>query len=137
MKKLIAIFLGLILLVSNMGVALATHYCGGSAVKSKLAVGISDLDCGMAMADCNYIPGKNLILNSQSCCENHYQIFQTDDHLSSAMLQINHIEDFHFNILSSPLNITYFPEAEITRYNNHSPPYPEKSIQVLFQTFLI
>ncbi len=51
MKKILAISLALIMLSTNTGLSMATHYCGGLAVKSQLVLGHESLDCGMSNMD--------------------------------------------------------------------------------------
>jgi len=47
MRRVFAIFFALLLLVTNSGVAFASHYCGGKAVKTNISFGQNELSCGM------------------------------------------------------------------------------------------
>jgi hypothetical protein len=51
MRKAIAISLSFILLLSNVGLTLASHYCGGKVVESQFMIGAKNLDCGMPDMD--------------------------------------------------------------------------------------
>ena len=139
MRRIIAISLAFILLLSNMGIIMTIHFCGGHAVNSRLATGMADLDCGMAGmdSDSNNIPKESPVFNSIPCCADHYQTLQTDNNYISGIVQVHLNADLIISPVQSFLNIANFPQVVKAHYNNHSPPYPEKNFQVLFQTFLI
>ena len=73
MRKAIAISLSFILLLSNVGLTLASHYCGGHVVESQLMIGANNLDCGMPDmgATCANDDAANSV-QSIPYCENHY-----------------------------------------------------------------
>ncbi|MDZ7613763.1 MAG: hypothetical protein U5K51_08755 [Flavobacteriaceae bacterium] len=81
MKKVVAIFFTIILLFSNLGFAVGTHYCGGEAVMSKFLLGETALSCGMAAmeSDCDSDHGDGLSFSRSGCCENEYRSFLVDD----------------------------------------------------------
>ena len=139
MKRLIALFLAFLLLTSNIGFAMATHFCGGHAVKSKLAIGMIDLDCGMAQMDteCENKPPKGITIKSEPCCNNDYQSLQTDDDYTSGLVHVKLHPDFVTAFMPSFFNVSVLPEKTKNLFSCHSPPPSGKNIQVLFQTFLI
>ncbi len=140
-KKIIAISLLLILLLSNVGLSVATHYCGGHAVKSGLSLGGSALDCGMsersaASPECDR-SGNHL--KPERCCENYRQVLQTDDNHSpdviSAVLDIAFgLVPHHYDFLSKKL---FSREKSPKAFFYPPPPLPARDVQVLFQSFLI
>lgn len=139
MRKVIAISLSLILLLSNAGITLASHYCGGHAVESKLMLGQENLDCGMdnANAVCDSsIPLDSEILSSP-CCENHFYTLHLDNAFSaSQILSIQH-DLFIQAFIPVFLNLFSFHQAEVRQFVEHSIPIPVRDIGILFQTFRI
>lgn len=71
MNKLLSIALSFVLLVSQLGVSFATHYCGGKAVTSQVAIGTTILTCGMEQShtDCSSSESTQ-DFNTESCCQN-------------------------------------------------------------------
>ncbi len=138
MRKVIAISFTLLLLISQYGLNLARHYCNGEQVKTQLSTGYSRLDCGMDEMDktCGPIPEISSSFIAEPCCLNLYQHLHVDDFYPT-VVQVNLDFNFLVTFAHSLMNMTLFPEATKHHFANHSPPYQEKNIQVLFQTFLI
>lgn len=140
-KKIIAISLSLVLLLSNVGFSLTTHFCGGHAVKSALSLGGTTLDCGMgeqstASPECDR-PGHNL--KAGRCCDNQQRVLQTDDNHPTEATSL--VQGSHGG-LTPPLYIFLSEKLLIGgKFQKTSfyppPPLPARDVQVLFQTFLI
>lgn len=127
------------MLTSNVGLSMATHYCQGQAVESKLVFGHESLDCGMQKMNevCEIDSSQSEHLKSKPCCENEYQTLQLDENVKSQS-----------NVkLTNPVFLVAFVHAFIKRlvfndqapvqFADYTPPLPDEDIQVLFQTFLI
>ena len=132
-----AISFALILLVSNMGFAMAVHYCGGLAVESQLMVGHYPLDCGMPDMDMEDEPIKDIQLNPQDCCDNQYQFLDVDDDFLSAHLSLSFNVDLFITFIHTWLNVVLLSEADKPQYASYSPPLLLRDIPVLHQVFLI
>ncbi|PCJ81218.1 MAG: hypothetical protein COA49_05775 [Bacteroidetes bacterium] len=140
MKQLFSIFLATLMLVSNMGVTLATHYCGGKAVMSAFALGEMELSCGMSADDtCTHSSGTSSdSLENKTCCQNKYLQLDVDDVKSldaavaidnasnNVYLVYNTIQLYSSQILQIP-----------TKYEYYSPPLIERDIIILVQSYLI
>ena len=141
MKAFLATFLSLILLISNFGLTMGTHFCGGMAVKSQLMIGHNHLDCGMPGMDMATEKESDeegeLHLKSLGCCENHYQTLETDHDFKanqfSSFLNIYTI----IAVVHSFLNNGLLLETEKPQYANYSPPLILRDIPVLNQVFII
>ena len=136
MKKIFSTLLALLLFISNLGLAMNTHFCGGEAVETSVTLGLDNLNCGMASME-EPCENNQQQVKSESCCENQHDILQID-------------EDFEFN--SAPINLnpifitalihsfvqplTFFEQKHI-QYKAYDPPIPSKDVQVLYQAFLI
>ena len=81
MRKLIAISLSCILLLSNVGITLASHYCGGEAVESAVLIGGGKLDCGMDInaSACENPQSHQATLHATPCCANHFTVVKVDN----------------------------------------------------------
>lgn len=139
MKKAVSIFLLIMMLMSNIGVTLATHLCCGVAVKSVLMLGNGELDCGMNhpemdVTDTSFIEGTVI---KDNCCDNYYTSVESDEALfSKTSLNLINI-DFFIPFVYSYLGIDLFFREYLTLYTNYSPPLLKPDRQVMFQSFLI
>lgn len=120
-----------------MGFSIATHYCGGHVVKSKLVFGDKSLDCGMEKMDEDCEIGTETSITKKSCCENHFLSLGVEDGyqetLAQSQINVNFVFTFvytYFELLSSNF------QQEIA-FGDYSPPLRNGDVQVLFQTFLI
>ncbi|UZR98916.1 HYC_CC_PP family protein [Chondrinema litorale] len=139
MKKAISILLSLLTLISNVGLSIDTHLCGGKAVKNSVSIGLHDLDCGMSGMDkdceLQYSSGKRL--KSKTCCENQHQVLDMDDNveIATAYQIINPI--FLIAFVHTFVQPLFLKVAALIHNSYYSPPLRKRDIQVLFQTFLI
>ena len=133
MNKVIAISLALILLISNIGLALGTHFCCGEAVESQLMVGhnhMPDME-----KDC---PENGDHLETEACCEDKYQALQIEDDYKSGFVQTNNL-DLVIAFVQVFLNLN-FPEKteqDFLTYLKSSPLQADKDIIILVQSFLL
>lgn len=140
MKRLVAISLAIIILMSNLGLTVATHYCGGHAVESGLLMGGGDFDCGMEGGDTEHrVVDENCAhFTAESCCENLHQTIQTDN-----TLQIDlPAPEFHAPTVAEFVVYSFLffepvTAGEIAPFRIFPPPLPGRDVQILFQTFLI
>ncbi|WKN45395.1 HYC_CC_PP family protein [Tunicatimonas pelagia] len=153
MRKIIAISLALLMLFSNMGFAIAIHYCGGMAVESKLMYGHDPLDCGMATMDMaemdnvdtatvdkQFCPSElthELQLTKTPCCENEYQSLDVDGDYEPTVVQPSLNLAFVAAFAVSFLEIAFPTKTLTSRYADYSPPLIEQDISVLYQVFRI
>lgn len=138
MKKPLAIFFAIILLMGNSGLTLATHLCGGHAVMNKVTLGSEHLDCGMADMDETCESKDGLIYTADNCCENQYQSIElTDDLIPSKTGQFDHILYFAIAWIHTLGNIDLFPVADNPRFALYSPPLLFRDLPVLHQVFII
>lgn len=126
------------MLISNIGLTMATHYCGGQAVVSEVMFGSDHLDCGMPDMDTDCESEKGIHYKATPCCENHYQSLDVeDDYHQSKIVQHNINIDFAIAFVHAFLNIELFPEVDKPQYANYSPPLLLRDISVLNQVFII
>ncbi|MEQ9442769.1 MAG: hypothetical protein RIG62_27255 [Cyclobacteriaceae bacterium] len=139
LKKIISISLLFILLIGNSGLAVATHYCGGLAVKSQSVLGHAELNCGMSDRDkdCETSSSKEEHTKKKPCCEDEFQSLELEDEFKpqviGSSLHSEFVAAFVITFISSP-NAS---KADKAQYINYSPPLIERDIPVLVQSFLI
>ena len=121
-----------------MGVSVATHYCGGHAVKSAFTLNDADLDCGMKNIESSCESSSNeASFVKRNCCDNQYVSIHVDDNIQSSLVNSDLDVKFLFTFLYAfnallPANF----EQEVA-YEDYAPPIRNLDTQVLFQTFLI
>lgn len=118
---------------------MATHYCGGEAVESKLMLVKHALDCGMSDMEeaCEAKMPYGQQLSPEPCCQNEFQTFQVDDTFKTQVLQTGPNWTFVAAFVQSFILPALHTPNTVAQYREYSPPLPEQDIQVLFQTFLI
>lgn len=139
MRKFVSIFLITLLLFGSLRVSVATHFCGGLAVKQAFMVGHHKLDCGMpemdrikSVADLNEV-----IIQAEACCENEYQNFEIDSQFRPSIVQSPVNVDFVFAFVAVVFTNEAAAQTLQPSYANYTPPPIERDIPVLIQSFLI
>ena len=139
MKKFLSILLAFLILISNVGIAMGTHFCGGKAVESKLMFHQKDLHCGMAKKQmvCNDHSEEEMLVKS-ACCENDFLDLEVDDNYNyhqSTILKLDPVIAFAFTI--SFLHLF----GDVNAINTNYPPYKSpplvRPFQSLFQVFIL
>lgn len=131
-----------ILLSSHVNLTLGTHFCGGTAVKTKIILGESHLGCGMMdmeipCSDSEHYGNEQVRFDKVPCCKNEFQTIQsTDDFVKGATQTVVNI-DFAVAFLHTALFMDLFPKNTHRFRTEYISPPLEKDIQVLFRTFLI
>ena len=141
MRKFLAISLALVLLASNIGLAMSTHYCGGQAVAHALAIGTPELGCGMegdgtTLCDRERMEGHSLA--ATPCCQEKHQLLQSGESFKSqSALEIPALSP-QVMVVAQAMLAGYFASKNIRPlFNSHSPPLRHPNLMVLFQTFLL
>jgi len=117
---------------------MATHYCSGLAVESKLVFGHEELECGMEKMQepsCHSEPEKE----ENNCCENKYQSLDVEDEFkptSTVFLSKIQIEYLGVFVVAY-LGLDFLTTEQIPQHTHYSPPLIEQDKYVLFQVFLI
>ena len=141
MKKISSIFLAILLLLTNLGVGMGTHYCGGKAVKSQLMMGFHSIDCGMKSMDtsCNPAPRDNHDHRFQKkpCCENKFVEMDAEDATTNKVVVNSLTLDFLVTFSYTFLSFDPFISDGDTRYLSYTPPILKQDLPVLFESFLI
>ncbi|MBU2915014.1 HYC_CC_PP family protein [Reichenbachiella agariperforans] len=136
MKRIIAISLSMLLLLSNMGLAISTHYCGGKAVQSQLAIGQAHLDCGMLEA-LPPVCTQTQLSKTMNCCENSYLSYELQDDFKLALSSFSINLDFVYVLAFTFIDFHLSDVGQFVAYSDYSPPLLHQDIPVLFQSFLI
>ncbi|MCB9251157.1 MAG: hypothetical protein H6605_01715 [Flavobacteriales bacterium] len=135
-RKLLSIFLAIILSGSNIGLKYATHYCGGHKVNSGLNIDISNLTCGMEdqTGDC---AGSGLEIKA-NCCQDFFTTLHTGPVTKdcSVSLTINDLktECVYLNLFVPDFKPT---TRELNVYTLGSPPLIKPDLGLLYEVFLI
>lgn len=136
LKKLFAISLSIILLMSSTGVTLATHFCMGHAVETKLGFGKSEVDCGMGMAVVQTCEHETQ-LNRIPCCENEYRSAAHDETVTIAGFMLNLKWSFSTANISLFNWQPTFHTQTFTVNPDYSPPLLAREFPILLQSFLL
>lgn len=117
-----------------MGFTLATHYCAGHAVETKLAMGEPNVGCGME--DDAEPCGEPMLMN-KSCCEDQYLSLSIEEEYNSTSVTLEFSPTFLFSFAYTFFQVLPSVDSESHFTADFPPPLYKQSLQVLFQTFLI
>ena len=121
MKKLLAIPLALLILLSGMHFTIATHYCGGKIAATKVSLSGKEASCGMISDHRSYNSGETQI--SSKCCDDEKAVYKIDSDYSFSAF---HFKEIPQNILLEfqiPEGFSFHsPIALLTHATNGSPP---------------
>lgn len=114
MKWFKSIFLTLLILVSNSGIAANYHWCGDELVEMSVSLGPEELSCGMQdMNNCAspVIPSEEGQISSGSCCDHDSKVLNTDDELKTSTPELNPVQQnfilaFAFTLISEGVTDT-------------------------------
>lgn len=118
---------------------MATHYCGGEAVESKMMLVKHTLDCGMSGMEeaCEAEMPNGQELSPKPCCQNEFQVLQVDDTFKTQVLQARPDWTFVAAFVQNFILPALHTPNTLPQNADYTPPLPEQDIQVLFQIFLI
>ena len=141
LKKFISISLVFVILFSQFGLAVGTHYCEGLFVKTKLMIGHAHLDCddmsmGDMAKDCDRKSGPETHLDKKSCCENEYLSIDVENEFKLSIEQRAINLDFVAILAISYIDL-FSADQEKPQYSAYNPPLVTKDISILHQVFLI
>lgn len=139
MKKLISIFLVLLLLIFNIGLTMNTHFCGGFAIETSVSLGISNLDCGMPAMDqkCKTDVTDENQVTQKPCCENQHQLFQFNENADVRSIPVDLNPTFFIAFIHAFVQPAISLQKADIKYTVYFPPPRNQDIPVLFQSFLI
>ncbi len=137
MKRIIAIFFAVILLVSNVGLTYATHFCMGIPVENQLMLGQHSLDCGMPDMDvpCGNSENDQEKFNREHCCDNHFQTLQVEDPYKSDIQKVDLNVQFIAAFVYSYFLFTNYSDGNQLFSEYQSPSPPDQDLLVLNQVF--
>lgn len=140
MRKIISIFLSILLLVSSSGIAYTRHFCGGMEITSEITFGEIHLSCGMDMdADNSSDCGDKLgVFAENHCCENLITKVQTDDNFAKTSFDLKFSKIF----VATLTQIFVLDTAEIlshktSSFAEYNPPPCEQNINILYETYIL
>ncbi|NOG57159.1 MAG: hypothetical protein HND54_05430 [Bacteroidetes bacterium] len=137
MKKIMALFLSLILLSSQVGFAVSVHFCGGFISESSISLAKANLSCGMesvGSSTCEATKHHDQF-SKQSCCKDQSQVIQVNDNFNQKNNISNNQIDFIqlYTLIESGL--LTLEKVSVADYQIPPPPLIKGNSQILFQIF--
>ncbi len=125
-----------VLLGSQVGYSVATHYCGGEVSDRAISFTEEKLSCGMESLQ-EECPSKAYGISEKSCCDDKSNIFQLDEDFQKKQ-RFSDIET-EFLAVFALHYFLLFNQSQKTEENTKPPlpPLIQQDIQVLHQSFLI
>ncbi len=138
MKKILSVFLSLLILISSTGITLSTHFCMGRAVENEISLGMDLLNCGMmdevelCRTDSD---GQNLM--APSCCDNEFLSIKIQDDYQKISNEISFETQFLYAFTYTFLFDCQLNSEPSLALADHAPPLLEQDYQSLYQSFLL
>ncbi len=138
MKKLISIFLSVLMLASTSGVAYAQHFCSGMEMASEITFGEKQLSCGEMDVEATGCSENDVVGEDNHCCKNHITKIKIDDSFAKASFDLKINKAF----VATFVSVFILKEVAITSaqkffFADYSPPPLEQDFNILYETFLI
>lgn len=138
MKKVISIFLTVLMLASSSGIGYAQHFCGKMKMDAEITFGEKNLTCAMdsAVDDCE--AEDDATSQHNDCCKDQITKIQTDENFAKASFNLKHFKTFVATFVSVfVLQKVEFASPENSIYKEYKPPLIERDFNILYDTFLI
>lgn len=138
LKNFIAISIASLVLLSNLGIALSSHLCGGKKVETGITIGGHNFACGMAeMEEVNITPNLPNSINPLPCCANIQTLFDVEDRYNSKVKATISAPALLFAFIDQSPIVSYTEPIIWRDYREYGPPKIIKDFQVAFQVFRI
>jgi hypothetical protein len=121
MKKVLSIFLSMVLMLSLVHISVAMHYCGGKVYSSKVSLTGVLATCGMEVTDQSQLHhGTNL---TKHCCDDFLTLYGIDNFYTPSYFFIpeSYQNNFHVLALHEKSTVTHLIETDYIAANV-SPP---------------
>jgi len=127
-KKLVNIFISLLLLTATFGVSVSKHYCMGRLQDQWIGQNHQEVCEGMES-----IPGM------EGCCSNETETFKIDEDFSISSFDFNVNPEFSFlhKVYEMEILEATSSSFSINRPQNTGPPFVEPDIFLQVQSFLL
>lgn len=125
-----------VLLGSQVGYSVATHYCGGKVSDRAISFIAEKLSCGMESLQ-EECPSKAYGISEKSCCEDESSVYQLNEDFQKKQRSFEVETEFlavfaihYFLLFNQPQKAEEYTKPPL-------PPLIQQDIQVLHQSFLI
>lgn len=121
MKKVFSIILSLLMIATLLHISVATHYCRGNEVATKLSITGKLANCGMETCE-NEIPltGTNF---TKHCCDDIVTFCVVANNYTPSFSFVPELYQYNFQVLAVPTVLQARPQVDTSPlYTNVSPP---------------
>lgn len=128
--------MSLLLLGSQVGFSVATHYCGGEVSDRAISLLGEELGCGMESMK-NSCASTNNGVSEKSCCNDESSVYQLNEDFQKKERSIESQTNF---LAVFAVNYLILFDTEQVAENYQVPPQSpliQQNTQVLFQSFLL
>lgn len=134
-RKSVAVFMASIVLFTTMPFALDVHFCDEELVDFSFFQKAEP--CGMDQAS-NIMACENSSIHETSCCKDQQIIKQSQNDIKSSVAQISLEQKvFIVSLFYSYFGLLESDSSLDALFIPYPPPFIERDVQVLHQTFLI
>jgi len=132
-KKISAILMALVVVLSTMSFTVSQHYCGGELMDSGLFSKAES--CGM---DMQISTQKECSIQTKNCCKDVIKQIEGKKVVTTDIAPLNTYQQlFTASFIYTYINLFEGLDTNIIPFKNYSPPILVSDIQITHQVFLI
>ncbi|MFH6602626.1 hypothetical protein ACEZ3G_03995 [Maribacter algicola] len=133
--KISSVLMAFVVLFTTMSFTVDMHYCGDSLVD--FSVFTKAESCGMEKAQ----PAKsceNPVMTENDCCTDQQIVKEGNDELQTSFDKLTFEQQtFVVSFFYSYINLFEGLDENIIPFKDYSPPFIERDVQILYETYLI
>ena len=121
MKKIFSITLSVLMVATVLHISVATHYCGGNEVTTKLSTTGELANCGMKTCENEIpLPGTNF---TKHCCDDVVTFCVIANNYTPSFSFVPESYQYNFQVLAIPVELSAKSQTDFySIYSNISPP---------------
>lgn len=139
-RKILAICMTMVILVSSTGFTMSLHFCGGEL--QNFAFFTQAESCKMevkALPPCQHESTSVPMIKKESCCKDQTVVKESQEVVTGIVAFNKLIPDFTLMAMVASFLVSFLSPitSHFPQFHNYSPPLIERNIPVLVQSFLL
>ena len=132
--KTLSILMAFVVMLTTMSFTVDMHYCGDSLVDFSFFT--KSKTCGMEKAQ--PVKCENPSMSEKSCCSDQKIVKEGSDDLKTSFNKLTFEQQtFVATFFYTYINLFEGLDENIVPFKDYSPPFIERDVQILYETYLI
>ncbi|WP_440344592.1 HYC_CC_PP family protein [Leeuwenhoekiella palythoae] len=132
--KILSVLMAFVVMLTTMSFTVDMHYCGDSLVDFSFFTKAES--CGMEKAQ--PVKCENPAMSKKSCCSDQKIVKEGSDDLKTSFTKLTFEQQtFVATFFYTYINLFEGLDENIVPFKDYSPPFIERDVQILYETYLI